>query len=698
MYTHTTATQPLQGSMASTEIFSDANQRQALLDFALNNVREAAFLIDSQARFHYINAQACRALGYEPEELLSMHVNDVDPDYSMEHWPEHWAHLREAGSITFETRHRKKSGEIFPVEVTANYFEYNNQSFNLALVRNISERKQNEALLQLRAKEFRSLAENSPDSIARYDTDFRRVYVNPKMLAVFNCEASDLLGKTPMEFPGAEYSEEFQRQLQTTFQTGEQVDFEFRVLENTRCIHIRMTPEHDIHGKVTHVLAIGRDITEIDLYRKKIHHQAFFDTLTDLPNRSMLADRVRQTIAQAADNSQQFGLMFLDLDHFKEINDTLGHDIGDQLLQKTAIRLQHCIRSYDTLARLGGDEFAILLPEVREEKDLATIANKMILALSEPFSIEGKELYISVSIGIAIYPQDSHEIEALFKYADTAMYHAKRRGRNTFQFYEAELTLRSSERMAMESSLRKARKNNELQLYFQPQIELDSGRLTGAEALLRWNCEHKKLVLPNKFIPIAEESGLIIDIGEWVIIEACKTIARWNKNRATPLKMAINLSTRQFLRDNLVDNICRIIEETGCKPNWLELEITESLLLDDSHAITSMLKELNDYGISIAIDDFGTGYSALSYLSRFPVRQLKIDRSFILGIPDNPNKCELVKAMLSIGNALNLEVLAEGVETTEQEQFLKQLGCKLGQGYLFGKAMPATEFEKLLHR
>jgi len=561
------------------------------------------------------------------------------------------------------------------------------------LMLDITERKHMEEQLRNREEKFRALVENSPDTIARYDRDYRRVYANPQLAT----EMARIFGTTTTtaQIRDSAAALEYVNMLRQVFEGGEDQSFESRwpMGDVEFCTHNRMTPEFDSSGAVAYVLAVGRDITEIDQYRKKVHHQAFYDNLTRLPNRLLLADQISLTMADGTCDGGQFGLMFLDLDHFKEVNDTLGHSVGDQLLCEAARRMQNCVRVYDTLARLGGDEFAILLPDACTDGDLATIADKILCQLAEPFVINGRELFVTGSIGIARYPGDSAEIDALYKYADTAMYHAKKMGRNNFQFYAKELSMHSLDRMEIEAALRKAQKNGELALHFQPQIELQTGRVAGAEALLRWNRPGHGMVMPDRFIPIAEESGLIVDIGEWVLRTACATAVDWNRERKIPLKIAVNVSTRQFVRNDLVGSVCRILAETGCKAEWLELEITESLLLDDSVEMSGTLAALHGIGLSISIDDFGTGYSALSYLNSFPVSQLKIDRSFVKDIPKQRDKCELVKAILSIAAALRLESVAEGVETPEQAEYLKTHGCRLAQGYLFGKPMPRTIFE-----
>lgn len=561
------------------------------------------------------------------------------------------------------------------------------------------ERDRSERQLKAREQEFRSLVEHSPDTVARYDRDCRRIYANPRLVEEAGVPLSELLGKTPAEFPGGESARAYQAKIRQVFEAGVPEEFElsWKTAQGSDLVsHVRLTPEFGVDGEVMHALAVGRDITEIDAYRRRIHHMAFFDTLTGLPNREMLNKRIRQAMDAASGPGRQFALMMLDLDRFKEINDTLGHGVGDLLLEKAAYRLLGAVRSGDTVARLGGDEFAVLVPDPTGGQELATLAGRMLGAFAEPFLIEGRELFVSASLGIALYPRDCTGIETLFRYADSAMYHAKRQGRNNFQFYSADLTARSSERMRIESALRRALGRDELELYFQSQIDMTSGTIVGAEALLRWNRLGHGVMLPRKFIPVAEETGLIVGIGEWVLARACEAAVAWNGRCERPLSVAVNLSTRQFILNDLAGTVRRILDETGCRPEWLELEITESLLLEDSREIRSTLEAFDRMGLSIAIDDFGTGYSALSYLHRFPVKRIKIDRSFVRGVPSDRRKSELVKAMISISQALGLEVLAEGVETPQQAVYLQAHGCRLAQGYLFGVPQPLLAFDALM--
>lgn len=563
----------------------------------------------------------------------------------------------------------------------------------------ITERKRMEEELIAREHESRTLIENSPDNITRYTRDGRRVFVNSAFGAMVEGGVDALLGKKPTEFPGGANAKAYEEKIAEVHETGESAEFELRWTGSDGrevCSHVRLIAERDSRGEVATVLAVGRDITDIHSYRQKIHQMAFYDTLTELPNRYSFNERLKRMLTEAFWHRQQAVVMLLDLDRFKTVNDTMGHPAGDELLREAAVRLTDCVRADDMVARLGGDEFAILLPEMPAGTDLGRIAGKILDAFRTPFTLESKEVFVSASIGIAVYPDDSNDADDLIKQADTAMYLAKRTGRNNFRFYSRELTVMAKERFELESELRRAVERNEMELYFQPKVWLADGALIGSEALLRWNHPQRGMVLPEQFIGIAEDCGLIVEIGEWVLREACQTACEWNAPTMSLHKVAINLSARQFQSGDLVKTVNRILEETNCQPEWIELEITESMLLDEHGEVLEILNQFQEIGIAIAIDDFGTGYSSLSYLARYPINTLKIDRLFVGSIESDMYRAELVKAVISIAHSLGQFVVAEGVDSAEQAIHLRKLGCQIAQGYLYSKPMPRAKFKSLL--
>ena len=564
----------------------------------------------------------------------------------------------------------------------------------LGLARDITKRKRLEERLADREREFRTLVEHSPDIIVRYGNDLRCLYVNPTCAALFGVEPATLLGKMPSEYLQDRCSYDFERKLNEVFESGGECEFELKwKFEDGRalCSLVRLTPEFGTDGMVASVLAVGRDVTELFASREYIQRMAYCDPLTSLPNRTSFNKRLQRALPPDAVNCDAGAVMLIDLDRFKGVNDTLGHAVGDELLCEAAERLISCVRPCDTVARLGGDEFAVLLPDVRSNEVLEDIAGAIVARLDEGFKLNGREVFISCSLGIARYPEDSTDPGDLMKYADSAMYQAKRAGRCGFSFYSKEITVNATKRLALESDLRHAIERGELELHYQPKVSLKNHDVTGSEALVRWHRSGVGIVAPNEFIPVAEETGLIVKLGEWVLREACHTAAEWNVGGNNIHRVAVNLSPKQFQFRGLVRTMEQILAETGCEPQWLELEITENLLLEENDTTSDTLSTFKSMGFSIAIDDFGTGYSALGYLARFPIDTLKIDRSFVRKAMVDRRHAELVKAILSIANCMGQEVIAEGVETPEQVAFLKANGCQFAQGFLFSTPLPKPE-------
>ncbi|MDP3651428.1 MAG: EAL domain-containing protein [Rhodoferax sp.] len=435
---------------------------------------------------------------------------------------------------------------------------------------------------------------------------------------------------------------------------------------------------------------------QVEMARVELDHLAHHDPLTDLPNRILMQDRLGQAIEAARRQGRQLAVIYMDLDRFKHINDSLGHAVGDQLLRSVAQRLVACVRHSDTVSRQGGDEFVLLLPLIEHAEDAALSAQKMLGALAQPHHIDDHDLYVSVSIGIGIFPNDGQDAEALVKSADAAMYYAKETGRNNYKFFESGMNLRAIQRQSIEASLRKALDQQEFALYYQPKVNLVSGAVVGVEALIRWQHPEQGLLQPSHFVAIAEDCGLILPIGRWVLREACLQAQAWQQMGLPPITMAVNTSATEFRDRDFLYNLRTTLDETHFDPHCLELELTEGVLMQEAESTHIVLHALADLGVQLAVDDFGTGYSSLSYLSRFPIDTLKIDQSFISHMSANPDDAAIVSAVISMGKSLNQRVIAEGVETPAQLAFLLAQHCDEGQGFYFSRPVTAQAFASLL--
>lgn len=430
--------------------------------------------------------------------------------------------------------------------------------------------------------------------------------------------------------------------------------------------------------------------------RQQLLHMANHDALTGLPNRNLLHDRLSQAILHAEREAGKLAVLFIDLDRIKTINDSLGHSIGDNVISGMSVRITGCLREHDTVARLGGDEFVVVLLDVEKEENIASVAEKILRSIEQAIKVEAQEFFVTASMGIALYPADGATPEELLKNADTAMYRAKQEGRNTFRYYGPEMNTQALARLNMETQLRRALEKQEFLLHYQPQVELASGRIVGVEALLRWQ-SRDGLVSPADFIPLAEETGLIVPIGAWVLETACRQAVSWHQAGVREFRVAVNLSARQFVQQDIVELISRTLRETGCNPHWLELEITESIIMARPEEAASSMKILAGMGVAISIDDFGTGYSSLAYLKRFPIQSLKIDRSFVLDIATDPEDASIVHAIIALAHSLNVQVVAEGVENESQLNYLREHGCDLVQGYYFYRPqLPEAVLENIL--
>lgn len=440
---------------------------------------------------------------------------------------------------------------------------------------------------------------------------------------------------------------------------------------------------------------LRRQLAERKRAERRLTMLAHFDTLTRLPNRNYFNQRLTSVLASAAAD-QLVALLFLDLDNFKIVNDTLGHALGDALLKEVAARLRGCVRAEDCVCRLGGDEFTILLEHIPSIEQVGRVADKVVRTLSQPVALHGNDFYVTSSIGISVYPKDGSDAATLIRNGDTAMYCAKELGRNNFQFFSTAMTERARKRLMLETGLRQALERGEFVLYYQPQVDVRTGNLVGAEALLRWQRPGVGMVFPHEIIPLAEEVGLIVPIGEWALWAACSQASLWQQAGQDSVRVAVNISARQFREHDFLRVLANVLEDTGLDPSFLELELTESALMQDVEGAIAKAQDLRAMGVSLSIDDFGTGYSSISYLQRFPINDLKVDRSFVQDIPSNADNVEITKAIIAMAHGLNIEVVAEGVETTAQMEFLARHGCDRAQGHLIDQALPPAEFERRL--
>lgn len=546
---------------------------------------------------------------------------------------------------------------------------------------------------------YRTLTENTYDLISEIDTKGRYLYVSPNYKDVLGYEPADLLGKQVTDFIWQEDRAAVLDSLGKLLEHFDPGHLIYRVAaKNGEFCWLESTGKnYSTADGENRIVFVSRSIYERQHLEEMIRYQAFHDPVTGLPNRMLFKDRLSLAIAHAKRYNQVLAVLYLDLDRFKQINDTLGHDLGDKLLKCVAERLTVCVREEDTVARLGGDEFTLLLPDIERGENAAVVAQKILEAIRQPFKIDGYELFITTSIGIVLHPNDGADTETLLKNADMAMYLAKEAGKNSYKLYNSSMNAKAFERLSLENSLRRALSLNEFVLYFQPKVNIDTKLIVGVEALVRWQHPRLGLVFPDQFIPLAEETGLIVPIGEWILQAACAQNKKWQESGLPPIRVAVNLSPRQFQLQNLVATVSRILTETGLEPCWLELEITESLAMQHAEYTVKMLEDLKNMGVVLTIDDFGSSLSHVC-LGRFPVSKLKIERYFVSEIGSNRNHEAIAATILFLGKSLNLGVAAEGVETDRQLDFLRQHNCSEMQGFLFGRPVPAAEFQELLQK
>ena len=652
-------------------------------------------LVQIDGKIIFANASCARILGVENSaELIGESIFEfLPPDYH-DAVRKRAKDLLESGIIAPPNEEKivRSDGSVLDVEVTAIPITYENELATQVIIRDITERKKAE-----RELEFESLLlDNAMDSVIVHDLEGRIIYANKAAYETRGYRRKELLKMLLQDIIHPSAVKDLQRHKEIVMKTGIAVYESRHLAKDGTAITVEVNAKLVELDDRKVVINIVRDISERKQAEEAIKQMAYYDLLTDLPNRTLFNDRLSIALAHAHRNREKLSLVFLDLDNFKAVNDTLGYVAGDQLLRLVARRLLSLVREGDTVARLGGDEFVLLLPKVNREEDAIRVAEKILEAFKEPFGVNGNKLYLTPSIGIALYPSDGEDAEALLRNADTAMYRAKEKGRNNYQLYAPAMSAAVFERLALESGMRHGLENGEFTVYYQPLIGIESGEIVGVEGLARWEHPELGLILPLEFIPLAEETGLIVPMGELILKTACKQNKVWQDAGFPPMRVAVNLSAKQFQQPDLIEMIERSLEETGLDPRHLEIEITESVAMRNAKRTIETLKGLKKMGIRIAIDDFGTGYSSLSYLKRFPIDALKIDRVFIKDVSMNSDSEAIVEMIIVLAKNLKLSVVAEGVETEEQLAFLKERGCDVAQGYLISRPSTAEEMTRLL--
>ena len=668
----------------------------------LDAASDAIVSVDEKQRIIVFNKRAEHMFGYRADEAIGQPLAILLPERFQSD------HHRSVDGFTTETvawRNmserpvlvgRRKDGHEFPIEVTISKRRLDGQWVLTAIVRDVTERQRAEQELRESKEALQDFLDTATDLVQSVTPDGRFAYVNRAWLQTLGYSREDVASLTVFDLVHPDHRARCQETLRRVF-AGESV-------KNLEVVCVRkdgrpITLEGNIDARskdgVSIMRAIFRDITERKLAEQRLNTLAHYDTLTGLPNRVLFQDRLAQALAQARRERCMVGLLYLDLDRFKLINDTLGHTVGDQLLKAVAQRLVGCVRATNAVSRLGGDEFTVMLPALTTPQGAAVVARKILRAVSQPITVHGHDVFITPSIGITVFPADAGDIDGLLKNADTAMYRAKERG-NAYQFYAPAMHSRALDRLALESQLRRALERQEFVVFYQPQVDLASRRLVGIEALVRWRQPNGEVVLPGEFIPLAEETGLILPIGEWVLRTACAQNRAWQQAGLPPIRVSVNLSSRQVTQVDLPDVVMRALKAARLDPRYLELELTESIFMRDAEATIAALDRLNATGVVFSIDDFGTGYSSLSYLKRFPINALKIGQGFMRDVPSNPDDVAIVTTIIAMAHSLNMRVVAEGVEHPTQLAFLHAQGCDVMQGHLVSQALSADEVTPFL--
>ena len=671
---------------------------------ALDASADMVVLIDRKTmRFVDVNETACQLLGYTREELLGMGPQDVLPMSRDELERAYDEFIADPSRVVgMSSYYRRKDGSTFPFESTRRVVRSGDGHIIAAISRDISARITAEEALRASEARFRSLTELSSDLYWEQDPQFRFTSFAGTGTGRANVHRSAYIGKQRWDqnyinmTPDAWAAHKAMLEAHQPF-----LDLELcRVNEAGERIWISISgePVFDSAGTFKGYRGVGKDITARKLDEERIQYLANHDALTALPNRTRFSHTLGLALQSAQRHQRGFAVLFIDLDRFKVINDTLGHEAGDMVLKEMGARLKDTVRASDVVARLGGDEFVVLLQDVSETRLIETVARKILSTLVKPVYVGERECRVSASIGVCVYPSDAEDEQTLMKNADIAMYRAKEDGKNTYKFYSEETNVHSFERLALETSLRNALERGEFLLHYQAKVSLRTAQITGVEALVRWQHPELGLVPPSQFIPLAEETGLIVPLGRWVLCSACEQNVRWQQGALPELRMAVNISARHFSDESLLADVEGALKESGMRPELLELEITESMVMQNSERAAQVLASIKRIGVRLGLDDFGVGHSSLTQLKRFPLDTLKVDRSFIREVPGDPDDRAITEAIIAMGRSLSLTVVAEGVETEEQVAFLRERACDEMQGDYFSKPLPASQFAELLRR
>lgn len=654
-----------------------------------NNVFDAIIMSDDKGNILDTNKAATRLLHFTKEEMQHLSLFDIHKDQELLQKSIDNI-LNQESDYIGETELQNKYKQTIIAEIGGVFFKTEDQVYLVTSYRDITERKKVEEKLKLSDKVF----ENTLEGIIVTDAQENILSVNPAFTSIYGYFPEEVRGKHLSFLRSNKHKNDFITTIEASIENyGQWMGEIWHVRKDGEEFPLWLTISaiYDENGKINQLVSVFNDITELKEKEDQIRHQAYHDPLTDLPNRLLFNDRLKLEIAHSKRYQKMIGVLFLDLDRFKNINDNLGHGAGDLLLKQVAERISTHIREGDTVARMGGDEFTLIISEIAKPEDAAIISQRILHEIKKPYMIEGKKLYITASIGICIFPNDGEDEKTLTKNADMAMYRAKEEGRDNYQFFTVDLNIRAQKRLSLENDLRNAVKNMDFLLYYQPRINVKLNRITGVEALLRWNHPVKGLIYPKEFLHLAEETGLILPISEYVLYQACKNNKNWQSQGLPSVPISVNISALQIQQKNLAEMITNILDYTGLDPAYLMIEILENRIIEYIDVSITTLKKLKEMGVSIAIDDFGSGYSSLSSLRKLNIDTLKIDASFVQEIHINSDSLAIIETMINLSKGLKLKVIAEGVETEQQKRLLKKKKCYEMQGFYFSK--PLTEYE-----